>query len=160
MKTDKQPTKRNGYEVADKEEEFIHRKRAYHIYLENRDKYPLPYSAYEVHHIDFDKTNNKVSNLQILTPTEHDKLHEEATIKKDRLRKEESEKRAVENQGLWNLKIIPNLKKEKVIKKRIKCYVCGKLLNPENDEIYAVSSVGVICEKCFKKTMGKRNKGE
>lgn len=77
MKNDKQPAKRNGYEVEDKEEEFIHRKRAYHIYLENRNKYPLPYSAYEVHHIDFDKTNNKVSNLQILTPTEHDKLHEE-----------------------------------------------------------------------------------
>jgi hypothetical protein len=66
-----------GYEVEGNKEEFIHRKRAYHIYLENRDKYPLPYSAYEVHHIDFDKTNNKVSNLQILTPSEHDKLHEE-----------------------------------------------------------------------------------
>lgn len=68
--------KKNGYKI-EKEEEFIHRKRAYHIYLENRNKYPLPYGAYEVHHIDFDKNNNKVSNLQILTPTEHDKIHEE-----------------------------------------------------------------------------------
>jgi hypothetical protein len=77
-----------GYEIEDNKEEFIHRKRAYHIYLENRDKYPLPYSAYEVHHIDFDKTNNKVSNLQILTPTEHDKIHEEH----DKLIKKQDEK--------------------------------------------------------------------
>ena len=73
------PTHKGKRGYKRNEEEFIHRKRAYHIYLENRDKYPLPWGAYEVHHIDFDKTNNKVDNLQILTPTEHDKVHKEKT---------------------------------------------------------------------------------
>lgn len=65
---------KRGYERT--HSNAVHRNRAYHIWLENRDKYPLPFSAYEVHHKDFDKTNNKVSNLAILTPTEHDKAHE------------------------------------------------------------------------------------
>lgn len=101
---------KNGYAV-EKKEEFIHRKRAYHIYLENRKKYPLPYSAYEVHHKDFNKKNNKVENLEILTPTEHDKLHEEQN-KKEQKEKEELEER--------KLNRIENLKTSKKIKDRIR----------------------------------------
>lgn len=32
-------------------------------------------NGYELHHIDLIKTNNKVSNLMLLTPKEHTKLH-------------------------------------------------------------------------------------
>jgi hypothetical protein len=61
----------------------VHRHRAYHhIYLKNRKKYPLPFSAYEVHHIDGDKTNNRMNNLDVLTPDEHDKKHDEINNKK------------------------------------------------------------------------------
>lgn len=88
-----------GYERTEKEHtDLVHRNRAYHIYLQNRDKYPLPYSAYEVHHKDFDKTNNKVSNLQILTPSEHDKIHEENESKKAEERLKEEEKLKAEEQ--------------------------------------------------------------
>jgi len=31
--------------------------------------------GYELHHIDLNKINNEVSNLQLLTPSEHTKLH-------------------------------------------------------------------------------------
>lgn len=34
-------------------------------------------SGYEVHHIDFDKSNNDISNLQLLTSQEHHQLHKE-----------------------------------------------------------------------------------
>lgn len=56
---------------------LVHRHRAYHyIYLKDRKKYPLSFEAYDVHHIDGDKTNNKMDNLAVLTPEEHDKAHE------------------------------------------------------------------------------------
>ena len=31
--------------------------------------------GYEIHHIDFDKSNNNIENLQLLTKSEHTKLH-------------------------------------------------------------------------------------
>ncbi len=55
---------------------LIHRQIAYHkIYRKNRDKYPLPFKKYVVHHIDGDKLNNDVSNLEIMTEEEHNRLH-------------------------------------------------------------------------------------
>jgi hypothetical protein len=34
-----------------------------------------------VHHIDFDKTNNNISNLQILTKSDHDRIHADKRFK-------------------------------------------------------------------------------
>lgn len=36
---------------------------------------PIPIGM-QIHHIDFDKTNNDISNLQLVTPLEHKRLHE------------------------------------------------------------------------------------
>jgi len=67
----------NGYQRKG-HSNLVHRQRAFHhIYLANRKKYPLPFEAYEIHHIDGDKTNNRMDNLAILTPEEHDDAHEE-----------------------------------------------------------------------------------
>lgn len=67
----------NGYKRVKGHSNLWHRKVAYHkIYLKNRDKYPLPFSKYEIHHIDGNKKNNKVDNLAIFTPEEHIDLHE------------------------------------------------------------------------------------
>lgn len=38
--------------------------------------------GYDVHHIDFDKHNNDVSNLMVLTRSEHIKLHSKFRAKK------------------------------------------------------------------------------
>lgn len=96
----------NGYQTT-KGEPYVHRARAYHIYLENRKKYPLPYTAYEVHHIDFDKMNNKVSNLQILTPTEHDKVHKEYERKKKmKKRKKEEEEKSKSLKEIYDEKLL------------------------------------------------------
>jgi hypothetical protein len=46
-----------------------------YIYKYNRKKYPLPFYKYVVHHKDGNKLNNSISNLQILLPEEHGKIH-------------------------------------------------------------------------------------
>ena len=57
---------KNGYERGNYSD-LIHRQKAYrYIYLKNRDKYPLKFSDYVVHHKDGKKRNNKVSNLELL----------------------------------------------------------------------------------------------
>lgn len=67
----------NGYEREEPvHSNLIHRKKAYtQIYLKNRDRYKLPFSEYVIHHIDGNKRNNKISNLMIMLPEEHEKLH-------------------------------------------------------------------------------------
>jgi hypothetical protein len=68
---------KNGYERGElNQSDLIHRQIAYkEIYIKNKKDYPLPFSKYVVHHIDRDKLNNDVSNLQILTPEEHNFIH-------------------------------------------------------------------------------------
>ncbi len=71
-------TDRHGYKRGKLPEhsDLIHRQIAYKfIFLPNIDKYPLSFSEYVVHHIDHNKQNNDVSNLQILTQEEHEKIH-------------------------------------------------------------------------------------
>ncbi len=61
-----------------KEKEILaHRQRAYAEYLQNKHKYPLPFDAYEIHHKNFNKGDKHTSNLKILTPKEHDWIHDE-----------------------------------------------------------------------------------
>lgn len=66
---------KNGY-YRDESGNLIHRTIAYEeIYLRNKHKYPLPFSAYIVHHKNKDKTDNRLSNLKILTQEEHERIH-------------------------------------------------------------------------------------
>ncbi|MCD4759357.1 HNH endonuclease [archaeon] len=59
-----------------KHSELEHRQNAYHyIYLKNRDKYPLPFSQYVVHHKDGNKLNNHSRNLELFTKEEHAGIH-------------------------------------------------------------------------------------
>jgi hypothetical protein len=66
------------------------RERMYPIYLKNRGMYTLPFSEYEIHHKDFNKNNNDINNLILLTPAEHDTIH----LKK--IQKIQSQKKEVE----------------------------------------------------------------
>ncbi len=66
-----------GYIRENNHSNAWHRKVAYHkIYLKNRKKYKLPFSKYEIHHIDGDKKNNLIGNLALLTTEEHIDLHQ------------------------------------------------------------------------------------
>lgn len=71
---------------------LMHRQLAYEeIYLPNRDKYPLPFSSYIIHHKDCRKRNNSIKNLQIMTEEEHEELHRKYTKKE--LREQAKEER-------------------------------------------------------------------
>lgn len=55
---------------------LVHRDIAYiHIYLKNRDIYPMEFYRYVVHHKDGNKLNNKINNLEILTKKQHCSEH-------------------------------------------------------------------------------------
>jgi len=89
---------------------LIHRDVAYkEIYLKNREKYPLPFSEYQVHHLDGNKFNNSIKNLLILTREEHKKIH---NIRFDKIMQRDIDK------------IIENLRKldEKEIKKMFESF--------------------------------------
>lgn len=45
-----------------------------HNYIYEKSKGLIP-KGYEIHHIDFNKLNNDISNLQLVTPSEHTKIH-------------------------------------------------------------------------------------
>jgi hypothetical protein len=54
---------------------LCHRNIAYNN-LFDKKKYKKKFSEYEIHHKDFNKLNNNIKNLEILTTEEHDKKHE------------------------------------------------------------------------------------
>lgn len=65
----------NGYK-RNKDGKLTSRSVAYNkIYRKNRDKYPLPFSSYEVHHRSRNKLNNRADNLDIVTREEHERIH-------------------------------------------------------------------------------------
>jgi hypothetical protein len=75
----------NGMEYIDahgyqrnsiKHSNLTHRNVAYYsIYLKHRDKYPLPFRMYQVHHKDHNKLNNNAENLELFTKEEHLAIH-------------------------------------------------------------------------------------
>lgn len=66
--------KRTGYFLSTKP---IGRKRKrLHVYVWEKEKGELP-CGYDVHHKDCDKNNNDISNLILLTRSEHKKTHEQ-----------------------------------------------------------------------------------
>jgi hypothetical protein len=69
-----------GYRaVCDKKNKYvnnIHRDIAYQkIYLKDRKHYPLPFSRYDVHHINENKLDNRPANLEILLREKHCEIH-------------------------------------------------------------------------------------
>jgi len=69
-------TDKHGYKRYADSKKLVHRHIAYKaIYQQNRDKYPLPFREYQVHHKDEHKKNNRVSNLQIVRRVQHEAIH-------------------------------------------------------------------------------------
>ncbi len=70
-----------GYQVLWREDVKYHHQYEHRIVMEDYLGRKLKANEY-VHHIDGDKLNNNISNLQVMTPSEHSKLH--AKLRKER----------------------------------------------------------------------------
>jgi hypothetical protein len=141
------------------------RERMYPIYQKNRGMYPLPFSEYEIHHKDFNKNNNDINNLILLTPAEHDTIHlkkiqkiqsqkkeaemiEQVRIESER---EERERRKEMKENEREKKRLENQKRESK-RRRIRSYEDEKRLMMEREAIRAHH------EKEEEKRMGEKQK--
>lgn len=65
-----------GYLRYKKDKVLVHRRIAFNdIYLKNRDRYDLPFSCYQVHHLDKNIRNNHPFNLELVPVKDHEKIH-------------------------------------------------------------------------------------
>lgn len=69
--------KENGYYYNCSTRKHLHQA----IWIDNNG--PIP-EGYEIHHIDFNKENNDISNLACITKEEHHKIHKEALTDEQR----------------------------------------------------------------------------
>jgi hypothetical protein len=67
-------TDEHGYRRFSDSDKLVHRWVAYK-YLYDPAHYSDPFSYYQIHHIDGNKLNNDMDNLEILTPIEHESIH-------------------------------------------------------------------------------------
>ena len=121
--------KRSGYWYSGTLGEFLHR----YVYKQECGRIP---KGYEIHHIDKNKDNNNISNLQLLTCKKHKKLHGQELTKeqRDRLRKnlnDNARPKAIEwhksaEGSEWHKKQYEKTKDKLYIEKEHICKECGK----------------------------------
>ena len=50
------------------------RQRMWHVLVWEQNNGPVP-AGYQIHHVDYDKLNNDISNLQLVDPVVHKRIH-------------------------------------------------------------------------------------
>ena len=106
-----------------------------HIYIYEKYNGKIP-KGMQVHHIDHNKDNNDISNLQLLTKKEHNRIHyEEMTEEEKEKRRQNLEKNArpkaiewhkSEKGKEWHSKHYEEMKDKLYKKYSFTCEVCGK----------------------------------
>lgn len=157
--------KRTGYYLAGSARDGGRRKRL-HVYVWEYHNGAVP-DGYHVHHIDHDKSNNDIDNLQILSKEEHLRYHAQniSEERREKLRKQLIEK-AVPKSKVWhaskegrqwhreNGKAV--WKNRKPIK--YECTYCGKEFKTLNH--YSESSNRFCsnnCKSAYRRKMGYDN---
>lgn len=105
-----------------------------HVYVWEYHNGKVP-KGYHIHHIDFDKDNNEIDNLQLLTASAHLKLHGEnwdeerkekqVQILKDKAVPASKEWHASEKGHDWHKKHYEQTKDKLHKKQMFKCVECG-----------------------------------
>lgn len=111
------------------------------VWLCERGEIP---KGYQIHHIDGDKGNNDISNLELLTTSEHMKLHGESLTEEERQKRRDNlntnarpkaiEWHKSEEGRKWHSETTKRLIEEGKLnkKKKFTCEVCGK----EFEQVY------------------------
>lgn len=84
------------------------------IYLKDRDKYPLSFREYVVHHIDTEKNNNSVKNLYLCTQKEHELIHSYQKENKTKFKSAKEIDKIIKRKHNRKLKDISIVKQEEV----------------------------------------------
>lgn len=144
--------RKSGYWYSGTLKEFLHR----YVYKLECGEIP---SNYEIHHVDHNKDNNDISNLQLLTCVEHRKLHGKKLTKeqRDRLRnnlEENARPKAIEwhksvDGSEWHKKHYEKMKDKLHIKKEYECLECRKKYESTN------TSSKFCCNACKSKNRRK-----
>lgn len=110
-------------------------KKRMHVFVWEYYNGPVP-KGYEIHHIDLDKSNNDISNLQLLTISEHRRLHAQLLTEEQRQWKRNNlninaRPKAVEwhksEEGrLWHKGLIKMQHETKIRKEELICSYCNK----------------------------------
>ena len=149
IRTDKGYYRHNGLRV------YMHR----YVWEYYNGKIP---KGYEVHHIDFD-----ISNLQLLSKTEHRKIHADALTEQQReWRRQNLERtarpKAIEwhksdEGGKWHSEHIKNLHEEGAFKRELICTNCGKLYIGEIHANGGNSFCSNACKSAYRRLHGLDN---
>lgn len=133
--------KPNGYYYNCSTRKHLHQA----IWIDNNG--PIP-KGYEIHHIDFDKENNDISNLACITIAEHHKIHKDAMTdeQKQRMRDNLAEN-ARPKASEWH-KSDEGREWHKEHAKQM----------AKNGTLAFVKQEELICSCCGKKYIGIRNK--
>ena len=118
--------------------------------------------GYEVHHIDFDRSNNNISNLQLLTVSEHKKLHGELLTDEQReWRRNNLIQNAQPKAAEWHKSdagkqlhkaLIAQQRKLGVFKHKLTCTNCGKMFVGEK------RTKNIFCSNACKSAYRRKNK--
>lgn len=125
---------------------------------------PIP-KGYEIHHIDFDRSNNDISNLQLLSRSEHRKIHADLLTDEQRewrrqnlnenARPKAIEWHKSEEGSKWHSEQIKMQRELGVFKHKLICTNCGKVyVGEKNGENTFCSNA---CKSAFRRRSGKDN---
>ena len=132
-----------------------------HTYIYEKHNGSIP-KGYEIHHIDHNKDNNEIDNLQMLTRKEHNKIHknEMGVEERERRRKnleENARPRAIEwhksDEGKeWHKKHYEQMKNVLYKKYKFNCLFCGKEFEStqKNSKYCSISCKGKYIRKKHK----------
>lgn len=132
-----------------------------HVYVWEYYNGKVP-KGYQVHHIDMDKSNNCIGNLQLLTKSEHMKLHGKLLTDKQRewrrnnlketARPKASEWHKSESGRLWHSDHIKKQRENGGFKKDLICTNCGNEYVGESkgDNHFCCNA----CKSAYRRKMG------
>ncbi len=122
-------------------------------------------SGYEIHHIDFDRSNNDISNLQLVSRSEHRKIHadlltdEQREWKRNNLntkaRPKAIEWHKSEAGRKWHSEQIKMQRELGQFKHKLICTNCGKTYVGEINGTNTFCSN--VCKSAYRRKQGKDN---
>ena len=160
----------NGYKFTRGEEGTYYRcaklKKRMHTYVWEYYNGKIPKGC-EIHHIDGDKSNNDISNLQLVTTEEHHKIHNKllTTEQREWRRNNLNEKarpKAIEwhksNVGSeWHSKHIKKQHQNGAFKKELICTNCGKIYLGEIRKNGGNTFCSNNCKSAYRRKSGVDN---